>query len=53
MAVAAIDLLWLLPIALWVGVGGLDGLLGVALAYAPLAALALGLRAGKPERGDD
>ena len=49
LAVAAIDLLWLLPIALWVGVGGLDGLLGVALAYLPLVALALMFRAGELE----
>lgn len=49
LAVAAIDLLWLLPIALWVGTGGLDGLLGVALAYLPLVALALKFRAGMPE----
>jgi len=51
LAVAVIDLLWLLPIALWVGVGGLDGLLGVVLAYLPLAALALALRAGELEPG--
>jgi len=49
LAVAAIDLLWLLPIALWVGMGGLDGLLGVALAYLPLVVLALKFRAGQPE----
>jgi len=49
LAVAAIDLLWLLPIAIWVGAGGLDGLLGVALAYLPLVALALKFRAGTPD----
>ncbi|WP_225879087.1 MraY family glycosyltransferase [Zeimonas arvi] len=49
LAVAAIDLFWLLPIALWVGAGGLDGLLGVVLAYLPLITLALKFRAGMPD----
>lgn len=49
LAVAAIDLFWLLPIALWVGAGGLDGLLGVTIAYLPLLALAVQFRAGVPE----
>jgi len=49
LAVAAIDLLWLLPIALWVGIGRLDGLLGVALAYLPLVVLALKFHAGELE----
>jgi Fuc2NAc and GlcNAc transferase len=51
LAVAAIDLFWLLPIALWVGAGGLDGLLGVTIAYVPLLALAVKFRAGMPESG--
>jgi len=51
LAVAAIDLVWLLPIALWVGVGGLDGVLGVALAYVPLVMLAMKFRAGELEAG--
>ncbi|ODT33266.1 MAG: glycosyl transferase [Lautropia sp. SCN 70-15] len=51
LAVAAIDLFWLLPIALWVGSGGLDGLLGVTIAYVPLLALAVKFRAGMPESG--
>jgi Fuc2NAc and GlcNAc transferase len=50
LAVGAINLLWLLPIALWVGAGGLDGGLGVALAYTPLLALAVRFRAGELER---
>lgn len=51
LAAAAIDLFWLLPIASWVGVGGLDGVLGVALAYVPLIMLALKFHAGEPEAG--
>lgn len=50
LAVGAINLLWLLPIALWVGAGGLDGWLGVVLAYTPLLALAVRFRAGELER---
>lgn len=50
LAVALIDLLWLLPIAAWVTLGGLDGLHGVLIAYVPLVALALWLRAGQAER---
>lgn len=49
LAVAAIDLLWLLPIALQVGAGALDGLAGVAIAYSPLIVLALQFRAGAAE----
>lgn len=50
LAVGAINLLWLLPIALWVSAGGLDGGLGVVLAYTPLLALAVRFRAGELER---
>jgi len=50
LAVGAINMLWLLPIALWVGAGGLDGVLGVVLAYTPLLALAVRFRAGELER---
>lgn len=49
LAVACINLCWLLPLALWVGVGGLDGLLGVAVAYAPLLGLAIKFHAGELE----
>ncbi len=49
LAVAAIDVFWLLPIALGVGVGGLDGFVGLAVAYAPLVALAVRFRAGALE----
>lgn len=49
MAVVAINLFWLLPIALVVASGRLDGVLGVLLAYAPLLGLALSFQAGKRE----
>lgn len=44
--VAAINLLWLLPIALLVAAGLVDGLLGTIIAYAPLVAAAFWLKAG-------
>ncbi|MGK2942643.1 MAG: MraY family glycosyltransferase [Immundisolibacter sp.] len=49
LAVGAINLCWLLPIAYWVAAGGIDGALGVLVAYLPLMALAAKLRAGQPE----
>ena len=49
LAVLGINLLWLLPIALWVGLGGLDGLLGLVLAYLPLVVLAVKFKAGARE----
>jgi Fuc2NAc and GlcNAc transferase len=48
LATAGINVLWLFPIALWVGTGAIDGGLGVLLGYAPLILLALRLRAGRP-----
>lgn len=48
LAFGLINLCWLLPVALLVAVGSLDGLLGVLIAYAPLLAAALWLRAGEP-----
>ena len=50
LAVAAINLLWLLPLALGVGSGILGALAGVVLAYAPLALLAFRFRAGAVEK---
>lgn len=47
--VLAINLLWLLPLALLVGVGYLNGCLGVLIAYSPLVVLALKFNAGKRE----
>lgn len=49
LAVGAINLAWLFPLALLVGVGILDGLAGVVLAYLPLVVLAVKFRAGEPE----
>jgi Fuc2NAc and GlcNAc transferase len=48
-AVGAINLLWLLPIALGVTQFGLNSSLGLILAYAPLVALAIKFRAGELE----
>jgi len=47
LAVGAINLCWLLPIALLVARGSLVGLLGVLIAYVPLVGGAIWLRAGK------
>lgn len=49
LCVMGINLLWLLPIALFVGMGELEGLLGVVVAYTPLAVLAVKFRAGALE----
>ncbi|WP_339471866.1 MraY family glycosyltransferase [Pseudomonas sp. EL_65y_Pfl1_R83] len=46
MAVAAINLFWLLPIAICISVFALNGLLGVIIAYLPLMVLAYKYRAG-------
>jgi Fuc2NAc and GlcNAc transferase len=48
-AVGAINIFWLLPISVCVARFGLDGTLGVILAYAPLILLANKLRAGDLE----
>ena len=44
-----INLLWLLPFALLVGLGLLDGVVGVSVAYAPLVWLAYRFKAGARE----
>ncbi len=49
LAVLAINLLWLLPVALAVGFGYIDGALGVAIAYGPLIWLAIYFKAGAAE----
>jgi Fuc2NAc and GlcNAc transferase len=48
--VGGINILWLLPIALWVGLGGVDGLLGLMIAYVPLLGLAVKYHAGELEQ---
>ncbi|AWY43537.1 glycosyl transferase [Pseudomonas putida] len=48
-AVILINVIWLTPLAFWVGVGGLDGVSGLFLAYLPLIVLALRYNAGKAE----
>ncbi|TDF81206.1 glycosyltransferase family 4 protein [Pseudomonas sp. H9] len=49
LAVAAINIFWLLPIAACVVMLGLDGGLGVVIAYLPLVILAVKFRAGELE----
>ncbi|MBO2925718.1 MraY family glycosyltransferase [Metapseudomonas otitidis] len=49
LGVMTINLVWLLPLALWVGVGGLSGIVGLTLAYVPLLGLAVKFRAGSSE----
>jgi Fuc2NAc and GlcNAc transferase len=46
LAVAAINVVWLFPVALWVGLGDLNGLLGVGIAYLPLVLLVIKFKAG-------
>ncbi|GLO14111.1 glycosyl transferase [Pseudomonas putida] len=49
LAVAGLNLCWLLPIAFCVARLGLDGAVGVVLAYIPLVLLAVRFRAGEIE----
>lgn len=49
LAVAALNLLWLLPLALCVLLLGLDGVLVLIIAYVPLVLLAVRWRAGELE----
>jgi Fuc2NAc and GlcNAc transferase len=49
LAVAGINLLWLLPLAVGVARGVLAPWMGLAVAYLPLVVLAVRLRAGMPE----
>ncbi|MCK9691769.1 MraY family glycosyltransferase [Pseudomonas syringae] len=49
LAVGLINLVWLLPIALWVALGDGEGLIWAVVAYCPLILLALRFRAGKAE----
>lgn len=45
--VGTINLGWLFPLALMVARGSIDGLLGLVIAYTPLIAVAIWLRAGR------
>jgi Fuc2NAc and GlcNAc transferase len=47
--VGVINLLWLLPIAIAVAALGLDGVIGIFIAYVPLVVLAIKFRAGELE----
>ena len=47
LVVGVINVCWLTPLALWVGLAGLNAWLGLMLAYLPLMALAIYFRAGK------
>ena len=47
--VGLINLFWLLPIAWIVAAGGISGVVGVVVAYAPLLGLAFYLKAGAAE----
>lgn len=49
LAVLAINVLWLWPLAVLVGLGYIEGLVGVVLAYAPLVGLAVRYQAGALE----
>jgi len=48
--IGAVNLCWLMPIALLVGFGHLGGLLGLIMAYFPLVLLAIKLKAGTEEK---
>jgi Fuc2NAc and GlcNAc transferase len=50
LAIAAINLFWLLPVAACVVLWGLDGALGLVLAYVPLVILAVKFHAGELEK---
>ncbi|MEI7432166.1 MAG: glycosyltransferase family 4 protein [Betaproteobacteria bacterium] len=49
LVVGAINLFWLTPLAMLVGLGYVDGFFGVLLAYSPLVWLALRFKAGAAE----
>jgi Fuc2NAc and GlcNAc transferase len=50
-AVGVINLCWLLPVALAVALGRLDGFLAVLVSYVPLVVAAVRLKAGRPSTG--
>ncbi|WP_447747586.1 MraY family glycosyltransferase [Pseudomonas nicosulfuronedens] len=52
LAVTAINVLWLIPMALLVALGHVSGLLGLIVAYAPLVLVVAHLGAGRPDEQD-
>ncbi|WP_168232846.1 MraY family glycosyltransferase [Pseudomonas veronii] len=50
LTVGVVNVVWLLPLALCVGLLGMDGFLGVIIAYVPLAILAWKFQAGAVEK---
>ena len=50
LAVAALNLFWLLPVALCVMLLGVDGVTGLIVAYVPLVTLAIKYQAGALEK---
>ena len=49
LVIGLINVCWLTPLALWVGLAGLNALLGLVLAYLPLILLAIHFQAGARE----
>lgn len=52
LSVLAINLLWLVPLALLVALGHVSGLLALIVAYAPLVLVVVHLGAGRPDEQD-
>ncbi len=52
LSVSAINLLWLMPLALLVALGHVSGLLALIVAYAPLVLVVAHLGAGRPDEQD-
>ncbi|MDH1010520.1 glycosyltransferase family 4 protein [Pseudomonas nicosulfuronedens] len=52
LAVAAINVLWLMPLALLVALGHVSGLLALIVAYAPIVLVVAHLGAGRPDEQD-
>ncbi|OBY56820.1 glycosyltransferase family 4 protein [Pseudomonas nitroreducens] len=52
LAVSAINVFWLLPLALLVALGHVSGLLALIVAYAPLVLVVAHLGAGRPDEQD-
>lgn len=50
LGVLAVNILWLLPIGMAVGLQWLDGVVGLVIAYAPLVWVVAWLKAGQPEK---